>query len=67
MRCAIPSQGGIAEVSHLGIDAEDLGGGGGLQADLHQLILGGLAVDGAIAHGPVSYTHLDVYKRQDTS
>ena len=45
------TQGGIAEVSHLGIDAEDLGGGGGLQADLHQLILGGLDVDGAVAHG----------------
>ena len=44
------TQGRIAEVSNLGIDAEDLGGLGSLQTNLHQLVLGGLDVDGAVPH-----------------
>ena len=45
------AQGGVAQEGNLGVDAEDLGGSGGLQGDLHQLILVGLDVDGAVTHG----------------
>ena len=45
------AQGGVAQEGDLGIDAEDLSGVGGLQGDFHQLVLSGLDVDGAVAHG----------------
>ena len=44
------AQSGVAQERHLGINAEDLGGTGSLNGDLHQLILGGLDVDGAVSH-----------------
>ena len=42
--------GGVAQEGNLGVNAEDLGGLGGLNGDLHQLILVGLDVDGAVGH-----------------
>ena len=42
---------GVAQESDLGIDAEDLRALDGLAADLDQLVLGGLDVDGAVRHG----------------
>ena len=43
--------GGVAQVGHLGVNAEGFGALGALQADLHQLVLRGVDVDGAVAHG----------------
>ena len=43
--------GGVAQHGHLGLDAEGPGAVGALGGDLHQLVGGGIDVDGAVAHG----------------
>ena len=45
------AEGGVAEERDLGIDAEDLGALRSLHGDLHQLVLAGLDIDGAVTHG----------------
>ena len=44
------AEGGVAEEGHLGVHAEDFGALDGLGGDLHQLVLAGLDVDGAVRH-----------------
>ena len=44
------AEGGVAQESNLGVNAEDLGALGSLHGDLNQLVLVGLDVDGAVAH-----------------
>ena len=45
------AEGGVAQESDLRVNAEDLGAGNGLLADLDELVLVGLDVDGAVGHG----------------
>ena len=44
------AEGGVAQESDLRVNAEDLGAGNGLLADLDELVLVGLDVDGAVSH-----------------
>ena len=48
--------GGVGQQSHAGVDAEDLSGVSGLDGALHNLILAGIDVDGAVAHGDALFT-----------
>ncbi len=43
--------GGVGQHSHLGVHAEHTGALGHLLGDLHQILLAGVDVDGAVAHG----------------
>ena len=45
------AEGGVAQESDLRVNTEDLGAGNGLLADLDELVLVGLDVDGAVGHG----------------
>ena len=50
--------GGVAQHGHLGVDAEVSGGLGGLHGGLHQGVLIGIDLNGAVAHGQALFHHV---------